>query len=166
MPTGPAARITDNVLHPLPPVLGPGPGSSNVLVGSLPAWRGVPAAVAAGLQAAKQVADTTIKAAEVATLSAVGTTGLPAAKLAEETVKATAAAQMGSLITAAAGMADVHACATLLPLPPHGPGVVIDGSQTVLINGLCACRMGDTVLEAIGPPNKIARGEMTVIIGG
>src|SRR6476646_1943786 len=105
MPTGPAARITDNVLHPLPPVLGPGPGSSNVLVGSLPAWRGVPAAVAAGLQAAKQVADTTIKAAEVATLSAVGTPGLPAAKLAEETVKATAAAQMGSLITAAAGMA-------------------------------------------------------------
>jgi len=26
--------------------------------------------------------------------------------------------------------------------------------------------MGDTVLEAVGPPNKIAKGEMTVLIGG
>ena len=45
MPTGPAARVTDNVVHPLPPVLGPGPGSLNVLIGSLPAWRGVGGAV-------------------------------------------------------------------------------------------------------------------------
>jgi uncharacterized Zn-binding protein involved in type VI secretion len=44
--------------------------------------------------------------------------------------------------------------------------VVIDGSQTVLINNLPACRMGDTILEAVGPPNKIVKGEMTVIIGG
>ena len=51
-------------------------------------------------------------------------------------------------------------------IDPHGPGVVIDGSQTVFINGLQACRMGDTVLEAVGPPNKIAKGEMTVLIGG
>jgi len=28
-----------------------------------------------------------------------------------------------------------------------------------------ACRMGDTVLEALGPPNKITKGEMTVLIG-
>ena len=47
-----------------------------------------------------------------------------------------------------------------------GPGVVIDGSQTVLINGLQACRLGDTILEAVGPPNKIVRGEFTVLIGG
>jgi hypothetical protein len=56
-------------------------------------------------------------------------------------------------------------CATPLPLPPHGPGVVIDGSPTVLINMLPACRLGDTVLEAVGPPNKITSGEFTVIIG-
>jgi hypothetical protein len=28
-----------------------------------------------------------------------------------------------------------------------------------------AARMGDTILEAIGPPNKIVMGEPTVIIG-
>ena len=165
MPTGPAARVTDSVVH-LPPMLGPGPGSMNVLIGSRPAWRGVPAAAAAALQAAKQVSDTAIKAAEVATLAAAGTPGAPAAKAAEEGVKAAAAAQMASAITSAAGGADIHACTTPLPIPPHGPGVVIDGSQTVLINNLPACRMGDTVLEAVGPPNKIVVGEMTVIIGG
>ena len=166
MPTGPAARTTDSVVHPLPPMLGPGPGSLNVLIGSRPAWRGVPAAVGAGLQAAKQVSDTAITAAEAATLAAAGTPGAPAAKAAEEGVKAAAAAAMGSAITSAAGGADIHACSTPLPIPPHGPGVVIDGSATVLINNLPACRMGDTILEAVGPPNKIVSGEMTVIIGG
>ena len=39
MPEDPAARITDPVIHPLPPVLQPGPGSPNVLVGKLPARR-------------------------------------------------------------------------------------------------------------------------------
>jgi uncharacterized Zn-binding protein involved in type VI secretion len=166
MPTGPAARITDNVVHPLPPVLGPGPGSLNVLIGSLPAWRGVGGAAAAALQGAKQISDTAIKVAEAATLAAAGTPGAPAAKAAEESVKAASAASMGSMITSSAGGADIHSCATPLPIPPHGPGVVIDGSQTVLINNLPACRMGDTVLEAVGPPNKIAKGEITVIIGG
>ncbi len=166
MPTGPAARVTDNVIHPLPPILGPGPGSLNVIIGFLPAWRGVPAAAAAALQAAKQVSDTAIQVAEAATLAAAGTPGAPAALAAEQATKASAAASMGSMITSSAGGADIHTCATPLPIPPHGPGVVIDGSKTVLINNLPACRMGDTVLEAVGPPNKIAKGEMTVIIGG
>ncbi|PWT83691.1 MAG: hypothetical protein C5B57_06390 [Blastocatellia bacterium] len=166
MPTGPAARTTDVVAHPLPPILGPGPGSSNVLIGSLPAWRGVPAAVAAGLQAAKRVSDTAIMAAEAATVAALGTPGAPAAKAAEEGVKAAAAAQMGSAIMSAAGGADIHMCSTPLPIPPHGPGVVIDGSQTVLINNLPACRMGDTIIEAVGPPSKIVTGQVQVIIGG
>lgn len=161
----PAARITDNVLHPLPPVLGPGPGSPNVLIGYLPAWRGVSGAAAAAFQAAKTTSDAAIKTAEAATLAAAGTPGLPAAKAAEETAKATAAATMGSMITSAAGGADIHTCATPLPAPPHGPGVVIDGSPTVLINNLPACRMGDTILEAVGPPNKIAKGCPTVLIG-
>ena len=166
MPTGPAARVSDNVVHPLPPVLTPGPGSTNVLIGFLPAWRGVPAAAAAAIQAAKAVSDATIKAAEAATIAAAGTPGAPAAKAAEETTKATAAAAMGSMISSMAGMADIHLCTTLLPVPPHGPGVVVDGSQTVMINMLPACRLGDTVVEAIGPPNKIVKGELTVIIGG
>ena len=166
MPGKPAARVTDNVSHPVPPLLGPGPGSPNVFAGSLPAWRGVPSATAGALQAAKQISDAAIKTAEAATAAAAGTPGAPAAKAAEEATKTAAAAQMGSMITSMAGGADIHSCATPLPIPPHGPGVVIDGSQTVFINGLQACRMGDTVLEAVGPPNKIAKGEMTVLIGG
>ncbi|HSA47134.1 MAG TPA: PAAR domain-containing protein [Candidatus Competibacteraceae bacterium] len=162
----PAARITDNVAHPLPPVLTPGPGSLNVLIGFLPAWRGILAAAVPALQAAKQTSDMAIKTAEAATLAAAGTPGLPAAKAAEETAKATAASTMGSMITSVAAGADIHMCATPLPIPPHGPGVVIDGSTTVMINNLPACRMGDTILEAVGPPNKIVKGEMTVLIGG
>lgn len=162
----PAARLFDPVAHPLPPVLQPGLGSPNVLIGFLPAWRGVNAAVAAGLQAAKEVSDKVIQTAEAATVAAAGTPGLPAAKTAEETAKSTAATTMGTAISAAAGGADIHACVTPLPIPPHGPGVVIDGSTTVVINNLPACRMGDTILEAVGPPNKIAMGMPTVMIGG
>jgi uncharacterized Zn-binding protein involved in type VI secretion len=28
-----------------------------------------------------------------------------------------------------------------------------------------ACRVGDTIIEPLGPPNKITKGESTVIIG-
>lgn len=165
MPRGPAARIFDPVAHPSPGVLMPGPGSPDVLIGGKPAWRGVPAGTAASLGAAKVTSDAAIKAAEAATLAAAGTPGYGAAKAAEETTKATAAASMGSTITSMAGGADIHACTTPLPIPPHGPGVVIDGSPTVLINGLPACRQGDTVLEPVGPPDKIVLGLQTVIIG-
>jgi uncharacterized Zn-binding protein involved in type VI secretion len=166
MPTGPAARLTDNVAHPLPGILGPGPGSPNVLIGFLPAWRGVLAAVAAALQGPKQASDIAIKSLETASKAAAGTPGAPAAIAAEQAGKAAAAAAMGSLITGAAAGADIHMCAVPLPIPPHGPGVVIDGSQTVIINFLPACRLGDTLLEALGPPDKIVKGETTVIIGG
>jgi len=166
MPTGPAARITDNVVHPLPPVLTPGPGSSNVLIGFLPAWRGIPAAAAAALQAAKQASDIAIQAAESATLAAAGTPGAPAAYAAEQAAKTAALSALSSMISGMAGMSDIHACTTPSPVPPHGPGVVIDGSATVLINNMPACRLGDTIIEPLGPPNKIVKGETTVIIGG
>jgi uncharacterized Zn-binding protein involved in type VI secretion len=166
MPTGPAARITDPVIHPLPPVLTPGPGSMNVIIGFLLAWRGIPIGAGPALQAAKAVSDAVIQVAEAATLAAAGTPGLPAAKAAEEATKAAAAASMSAMISAASGGADIHACTTPLPIPPHGPGVVIDGSTTVMINNLPACRLGDTILEPLGPPNKIAMGCPTVIIGG
>jgi len=166
MTAHPAARTFDPVVHPGPPVLQPGPGSLNVLIGGKPAWRGVSAAAAAAIQAAKAISDAAIQTVEAATFAAAGTPGLPAAKAAEETAKAAAAASMGMTITGAAGGADIHICATPLPMPPHGPGVVVDGSKTVLINGLSACRQGDTIVEAVGPPNKIAVGLPTVHIGG
>ncbi len=39
MPTGPAARLSDMTTHGTP--LAPGPGSPNVLIGGLPAWRAI-----------------------------------------------------------------------------------------------------------------------------
>jgi uncharacterized Zn-binding protein involved in type VI secretion len=162
-----AARITDPVAHPLPPILTGGPGSLNVLVGSLAAWRGIQPAAAGALRSAKATADKAIEVAEAATLAAVGTPGAPAAITAEETAKTTAATTMGAAVnSAAAGGGDIHVCETPLPLPPHGSGVVLTGSQTVLINGLPACRMGDEILEALGSPNKITGGCTTVLIGG
>lgn len=167
MPQGPAARLLDSVAHPLPPVLTGGPGSTNVLIGAQPAWRGLPLAAVAALQSAKAAADTAIQAAETATKAAAGTPGAPVAYAAEQTVKGAALAAMSTAISgAAAGGSDIHTCTTPSPVPPHGPGVVIDGSASVLINNMPACRMGDTLLEAIGPPNKITKGDTTVMIGG
>lgn len=165
MPKGPAARVGDPVAHPLPPVL-TGPGSPNVFIGKRPAWRGMLAAAAPGLLSAKQGADRAIQAAEANTLANAGSPGFPAAKAAEEALKSSTAGSMGSTVIASAGSADLHTCSTPLPIPPHGPGVVIDGSATVRINGLPACRQGDTIIEAVGPPNKIITGAPTVIIGG
>ena len=62
----PAARVSDKVTHALPPSLVPGPGSPDVLIGYLPAWRGVPAGAAAALQSAKKASETVIQAAEKA----------------------------------------------------------------------------------------------------
>jgi len=39
MPTGPAARLSDLTTHGTP--LAPGPGSVDVLIGNLPAWRAI-----------------------------------------------------------------------------------------------------------------------------
>lgn len=162
----PAARITDPVAHLIPPVLTGGPCSPNVIIGNLPAWRGIPAAAAASVQTAKKTADDAITAAKATTVAAAGTPGAPAAKAAEETTKAAAAVTMTNLISTLGAMSDIHICATPPPpLPPHGPGVVVDGSATVLINNLPACFMGNTIIEAVGPPNKITMGCPTVLIG-
>ena len=65
-------------------------------------------------------------------------------------------------------LTDQHLCEMLLlpPIPPpHGTGVVITGSTTVLINGLPACRQGDIIQETISA-SSIAIGYPTVLIGG
>ena len=180
MPQGPVARLTDAVVHPAPPVLTGGPPALTVLIGNLPAWKGIPLALAAGIQAAQQASESAIKTAEAiaistaaAAVAAAGTPGAPvavaaatAARLAAETLKASSAAAMSATIgAAAAGGASMHACLLPWPIPPHGPGVVIDGSSTVIIENMPACRMGDTIVEAIGPPNKILLGCLTVVVG-
>jgi len=95
----PAARVGDQTAHGTP--LGPGPGSANVLIGGMPAWRAA---------------------------------------------------------------SDFHACPLVDGVKPHVGGVAPMGSTTVLINNMPAARQGDTISEA-GPPNTIAMGEPTVLIG-
>jgi uncharacterized Zn-binding protein involved in type VI secretion len=117
--------------------------------------------------AANAAANVAINTAMAATAAAAGTPGAPAALAAEQATKASALASTSSAITGAAGGADIHMCTTPLPAPPHGPGIVIDGSVTVLTNFLPQSRLGDTIIEAVAPaPNKIVKGEMTVIVGG
>ncbi|MDR3618420.1 MAG: PAAR domain-containing protein [Paludisphaera borealis] len=168
MPQGPAARVGDPVAHPLPPVLGPGPGSVNVLIGNQPAWRGMPLAAAAGLMAAKAASDLTVATAVTASTAAAGTPGAPAAVAAETAAKQAATSSMTAAMSGAGAGADKHMCATPFPptVPlPHSQGMVITGSMTVMINNLPACRAGDTILECMGPPNSIAMGLPTVLIG-
>ena len=95
-----AARVGDTTSHGTP--LGPGPGSVNVLIGGMPAWR---------------------------------------------------------------ALSDTHVCPLVTGVVPHVGGVVAVGSTTVLINNLPAARQGDQVIE-VGPPNAIAMGAPTVLIGG
>ena len=95
-----AARVGDTTSHGTP--LSPGPGSVNVLIGGMPAWR---------------------------------------------------------------ALSDTHVCPLVTGVVPHVGGVVAVGSTTVLINNLPAARQGDQVVE-VGPPNAIAMGAPTVIIGG
>jgi uncharacterized Zn-binding protein involved in type VI secretion len=59
---------------------------------------------------------------------------------------------------------DFHACPLVTGTVPHVGGVVAMGSATVLINNLPAARQGDIIVES-GPPNTIAMGCPTVLIG-
>ncbi len=162
----PAARLGDKVSHSLPPILTGVPTSPNVLIGFRPVWKGVPSTSVNALKAAKKAGDTAIKIAKAATKAATGTPAYPALKVAEEAVKAATLASMSATIASLSAGADMHICTTPLPIPPHGPGVVIDGSKKVLVNNLPVACQGDTILEAIGPPNKINKGCSSVIIGG
>jgi len=60
--------------------------------------------------------------------------------------------------------ADMHVCPLVTGVVPHVGGVVAIGSTTVFIGGLPAARQGDMIIES-GPPNSIAMGEPTVLIG-
>jgi uncharacterized Zn-binding protein involved in type VI secretion len=60
--------------------------------------------------------------------------------------------------------ADFHACPLVTGVVPHVGGVVALGSMTVLIENLPAARQGDMIVES-GPPNSIALGDPTVMIG-
>lgn len=94
----PAARVLDATAHG-PPLSGA--GSTNVLIGGMPAWR---------------------------------------------------------------ANVDFQPCPLTTGTVPHVGGMVQLGSTSVLVNGVPAARQGDVIVES-GPPNSIAAGCPTVIIG-
>ena len=68
----------------------------------------------------------------------------------------------------AARLGDMHVCPMVTPgVPPipHVGGPITLGSATVLIGGQPAARMGD-MATCVGPPDTIAVGAPTVLIGG
>jgi len=161
MPTGPAARVGDVTAHG--GALAPGPGSTNVLIGGMPAWRGVGAAAAAGIVSSAAAALGAIMEAQATATAAAGT---PAGPAAQANLLKTIAEQVAKLSTQMVTTgADNVACPIVKVVIPDGTGVVINGSQTVLIGGFPACRVGDMIQE-VTSVNSIAVGCPTVIIAG
>ncbi|MEO1427808.1 MAG: PAAR domain-containing protein [Cyanobacteria bacterium J06633_8] len=168
----PAARIGDLTTHLIPPLgLGIAKGSPNVIIGRRKAFRGIKKNKVGKLKKQKKNWDKSLNAANKAFDAAPEPISKAATLTAAIGVKTAAIAAMSAQIKKSAKGADLHLC--LSPLPPkppvppsHGLGVVINGSKTVLINKQPATRMGDTILEAVGPGNKIITGCFTVLIGG
>jgi uncharacterized Zn-binding protein involved in type VI secretion len=79
MPAG--ARTADLTSHGAP--LSPGPGSSNVLVGKLSAWRALPGGVGAGLESASQAMSTLMSAPTLTPVDATATLAQVQAGLAQ-----------------------------------------------------------------------------------
>jgi uncharacterized Zn-binding protein involved in type VI secretion len=65
----------------------------------------------------------------------------------------------------AARIGDMHVCPLLTGTVPHVGGPISLGSTTVLIGSMPAARLGD-MATCTGPPDTIAMGCMTVLIGG
>ena len=97
--------------------------------------------------------------------------GQPAARVGDTTSHGTPLAPGPGCSTVMIGnmpawrvLSDTHACPLSDGPKPHAGGVVLVGSLTVMIGGLPAARMGDSVVE-VGPPNAIVLGDTTVLIG-
>jgi uncharacterized Zn-binding protein involved in type VI secretion len=114
--------------------------------------------------AAKAVYETNLQMIEANLATDTEEFGEAEAEARAEADRDMAQQRMQEALMNAAGAADIHTCST--PQPPHGMGVVIQGSASVLINGLPAARQGDAILEVAGPENRIAMGLPTVLIGG
>ena len=157
----PAARIGDPTAHGSP--LAGSPGSPTVLIGGMPAWRGISAAAAATLAAAvAQGAAAIAQASAIATAAA----GTPGAAAAQANLAKTAVDTVAGLSSTMASMpGDLHACPIVKVVIPDGPGLVITPSQTVMINGMGAARMGDSIQEATSV-STVAAGCTNVLIGG
>lgn len=94
----------------------------------------------------------------------------PAARVGDPTAHGSPLAGAGCPTVLIGGMPAWRALADFTPCPlvtgvvPHVGGVAVPGDPTVLIGKMPAAVMGDNIAEA-GPPNSIAAGCPTVIIG-
>jgi uncharacterized Zn-binding protein involved in type VI secretion len=129
----------------------------------MPAWRGLSAAAVAALMAQVAQVAQNIATAQAAATAAAGTPAGPAAQANVAKTAADGVVGIGAMM--AGSGADIHACPIVKVVIPDGTGVVISGSNTVMINGLPACRMGDMIQEATSV-NAVAIGLPTVLIGG
>lgn len=65
----------------------------------------------------------------------------------------------------AARITDMHVCPMVTGVVPHVGGPILPpGGVTVLIGGMPAARVGD-MATCVGPPDTIAMGCFTVMIG-
>ena len=157
----PAARLADMTAHGSP--LAPGIGCPTVLIGGMPAWRGLGAAAVAALASTIAAGMSNLATATAAVAATAGTPA-NAAAVANQAKAALDAVANAAAMMASSG-ADIHACPIVKVVIPDGPGVVITPSQTVLIGGMNAARMGDVIQEATSV-NTVALGLPTVLIGG
>jgi uncharacterized Zn-binding protein involved in type VI secretion len=66
----------------------------------------------------------------------------------------------------AARLTDMHVCPMVTGVVPHVGGPIVGpGDATVLICKMSAAVVGDS-LVCVGPPDTIAKGSGTVMIGG
>lgn len=69
----------------------------------------------------------------------------------------------------AARLTDMHTCPMqtpgVPPIPHVGGPIVGPGQPNVLIGGMPAAKVGDS-LVCVGPPDSIVKGSATVMIGG
>lgn len=65
----------------------------------------------------------------------------------------------------ASRVADMHVCPMVTGIVPHVGGPILPpGGITVLIGSMPAARVGDMAV-CVGPPDTIALGEFTVLVG-
>lgn len=94
----------------------------------------------------------------------------PAARVGDPTAHGSPLAGAGCPTVLIGGMPAWRALSDFTPCPlvtgvvPHVGGVAAPGMPTVLIGGMPAATAGNTIIES-GPPNSIASGCPTVMIG-
>ena len=101
-----AARVTDTTSHGTP--MAPGPGSADVLIGFLPAWRALPAAMAAGVEGISNVMNQFMLRPQMTPADATPFIVVISKALGEGAASAAACGSVGSSAAAATAVATMN----------------------------------------------------------